>query len=182
MMGKDPMRFDLLYWNSDTTRMPAKMHLFYLREFYQKNALAKGELVLGGEKLDLHDVKTPIYLQSGREDHIAPMVSVYKATKLYGGPIRFIVAGSGHIAGVINHPDAKKYQYWTNDDISGPLDDWWKGAKETPGSWWPDWDSWLSKLSGEKIAARKPGDGSLKVLGDAPGTYVKTKATDAAVK
>ncbi len=182
MLGKEPMRFDLLYWNSDTTRMPAKMHLFYLREFYQKNLLAKGGMELGGEKLDLSEIEVPTYFQSSREDHIAPMTSVFKGMKILGGNKRFIVAGSGHIAGVINHPDAHKYQYWTNDDISGSLDQWFERAEEHPGSWWVDWDQWLSKLSGEKIPARKPGDGKLKVLGNAPGTYVQIKSTDDAAQ
>jgi polyhydroxyalkanoate synthase len=118
----------------------------------------------------------PVYLQSAREDHIAPYRSVYKATKLYGGPVRFILAGSGHIAGVINAPAAKKYQYWTNDELPDTVDEWQQSAKETAGSWWPDWDKWLSKLSGKKIPARKPGDGNLKPLGNAPGSYVKIKA------
>ena len=135
-------------------------------------------MVLGGKTLDLHDVKVPVYLQSSREDHIAPFRSVYKATKIYSGPSRFIVAGSGHIAGVINPPSANKYQYWTNDDISGEIDDWWAKAKEHPGSWWPDWNAWLSKQSGDKVPARVPGDGKLKTLGDAPGSYVKIKAKD----
>ncbi|MFZ1990286.1 MAG: class I poly(R)-hydroxyalkanoic acid synthase, partial [Alphaproteobacteria bacterium] len=147
-----------------------------------KNMLARGEMVLAGEKLDLSEIKVPTYFQSSREDHIAPMVSVYKGMKHLGGDKRFIVAGSGHIAGVINPPDAHKYQYWTSDDLSGSLDQWWAGAKEHPGSWWVDWDAWLSKLSGEKISARKPGDGKLKVLGDAPGTYVKIKSTDGAAQ
>jgi len=176
LLGKEPMPFDLLYWNSDTTRMPEKTHLFYLREFYKNNALAKGKLEIGGKKLNLKNVKVPVYLQSAREDHIAPFRSVYKATHLYGGPIRFILAGSGHIAGVINAPAAKKYQYWTNDALPATVDEWQQGAKEHPGSWWPDWDAWLSKLSGKKIPARKPGDGKLKTLGNAPGSYVKIKA------
>jgi polyhydroxyalkanoate synthase len=176
LLGKEPMPFDLLYWNSDVTRMPEQTHLFYLREFYKNNALSRGKLEIGGRKLDLKKVKVPIYLQSAREDHIAPYRSVYKATKLYGGPVRFILAGSGHIAGVINAPAAKKYQYWTNDDLPDTVDEWQQGAKEHPGSWWPDWDAWLSKLSGKKIPARKPGDGKLKPLGNAPGSYVKIKA------
>ena len=110
------------------------------------------------------------------QDHIAPFRSVYKSTKLFGGPIRFIIAGSGHIAGVINPPSAKKYQYWTNDKLPATVEAWQAGAKEHPGSWWPDWDKWLSELSGKKVPARKPGDGKLKVLGAAPGTYVKVKA------
>ncbi len=184
MLGKQPMPFDLLYWNSDTTRMPEATHLFYLRECYKDNNLAQGKMVLGGKKIDLTKVTIPVYLQSAKEDHIAPYRSIFKTTKLFKGPIKFILAGSGHIAGVINAPVAKKYQYWTNDKYDGDLkpypkkvEDWIAGAKEQPGSWWPDWDAWLSKQSGKKIPARKPGDGKLKVIGDAPGSYVKIKAT-----
>jgi polyhydroxyalkanoate synthase len=176
LLGKQPMPFDLLYWNSDTTRMPEKLHLSYLRQCYKENALASGKMVLAGQKLDLSKVKVPVYLQSAREDHIAPANSVFKSVNLFGGPVRFIIAGSGHIAGVINPPAAKKYQYWTNDKGAKDIEGWKKGSKEHPGSWWPDWDKWLSKLSGEKIPARRPGDGELKVLCDAPGTYVKVKA------
>jgi len=176
MLGKQPMPFDLLYWNSDTTRMPEKTHLFYLRECYKDNNLAKGKTVLGGVKIDLTKVKVPVYLQSAKEDHIAPYRSIFKTTKLFRGPIRFIIAGSGHIAGVINAPVAKKYQYWTNDKIPPTVEEWMSGATEHPGSWWPDWDKWLSKLSGKKIPARKPGDGKLPTLGNAPGSYVKIKA------
>ena len=176
MLGKQPMPFDLLYWNSDTTRMPEKTHLFYLRECYKENNLAQGKMVLGGKTIDLSKVKVPVYLQSAKEDHIAPYRSIFKTTKLFKGPIRFILAGSGHIAGVINAPVAKKYQYWTNDKIPATVEKWMEGAKEHPGSWWPDWDKWLGKLSGKKIPARKPGDGKLPVLGDAPGEYVKVKA------
>jgi poly[(R)-3-hydroxyalkanoate] polymerase subunit PhaC len=176
MLGKEPVPFDLLYWNSDTTRMPENIHLFYLRECYKNNALAKGQMELAGTKLDLTRVKIPVYLQSAKEDHIAPWRSIYKATRLYKGPIRFIMAGSGHIAGVINPPAAKKYQYWTNDNLVPNPEDWLAGSTEHAGSWWPDWDKWLSKLSGKKIPARKPGDGKLKPLGDAPGSYVKVKA------
>jgi polyhydroxyalkanoate synthase len=176
LLGKAAVPFDLLYWNSDTTRMPEATHLFYLRQFYQNNALAKGKLVFGGEKLDLAKVKVPVYLQSAKDDHIAPFRSVYKTTQLMKGPIRFIIAGSGHIAGVVNPPAAHKYQYWTNDKLPPTVEEWQADATEHPGSWWPDWDKWLSRLSGKKVPARKPGDGKLKVLGDAPGTYVKVKA------
>ncbi|MBI3676222.1 MAG: class I poly(R)-hydroxyalkanoic acid synthase [Proteobacteria bacterium] len=176
LLGKEPAPFDLLYWNSDTTRMPEATHLFYLRQFYKNNCLSTGKMVLGGEKLDLSKVTIPIYLQSAKEDHIAPYRSVYKSTRLFKGPIRFIIAGSGHIAGVINPPSAKKYQYWTNDKLPATVEAWQAGSTEHLGSWWPDWDQWLSKLSGKKIPARKPGDGKLKVLGDAPGDYVKVKA------
>jgi polyhydroxyalkanoate synthase subunit PhaC len=176
LLGRDPMPFDLLYWNSDTTRMPEATHLFYLRQFYKNNALAKGQLKLGGETLDLSKVKVPTYLQSAKEDHIAPYRSVYKTTQLFKGPIRFIIAGSGHIAGVVNPPAANKYQYWTNDELPPTVEEWQAGAVEHKGSWWPDWDSWLSKLSGAKVPARQPGDGKLKALEDAPGTYVKVMA------
>ena len=179
MLGKTPMPFDLLYWNSDTTRMPERLHLFYLRQCYKDNALARGEMVLGGEKLDLGRVTVPVYLQSAQEDHIAPFRSVYKSTGLFGGPVRFIIAGSGHIAGVINPPAAGKYQYWTNDAAEHyppSAAEWRAGATEHPGSWWTDWDRWLSEKSGGKIPARKPGDGNLPVLDDAPGTYVRVKA------
>ncbi len=188
LLGKEPAPFDLLYWNSDTTRMPEACHLYYLTQFYKNNALARGKMSFDNVKLELSNVKIPVYLQSAREDHIAPYRSVYKSTQLFGGPVRFIIAGSGHIAGVINPPAANKYQYWTNDAIGmkadgksgkpypAKVEDWQAGATEHPGSWWPDWDAWLSRLSGPKIPARKPGDGKLKVLGDAPGTYVKIKA------
>jgi polyhydroxyalkanoate synthase len=178
MLGKQPMPFDLLYWNSDTTRMPEKLHLSYLRQCYRDNALALGKMMLGGVTLDLSKIKVPVYLQSAREDHIAPAKSVFKGAHLFGGPVRFIIAGSGHIAGVINPPAAKKYQYWTNDAKAkaSDIEDWRSGATEHPGSWWSDWDKWLAKLSGKKIPARTPGDGKLKVLGDAPGTYVRVKA------
>jgi len=176
LLGRDPVPFDLLYWNSDTTRMPEATHLFYLRQFYKNNALAKGKLAFDGVKLDLSKIKVPIYLQSAKEDHIAPYRSVYKTTQLVSGPVRFILAGSGHIAGVINPPSAKKYQHWTNDKLPPRVEDWFAGAKEHPGSGWPDWEGWLAPLSGKKIPARKPGDGKLKPIGDAPGSYVKVKA------
>ena len=176
LMGKDPRPFDLLYWNSDQTRMPRALHLFYLREFYQKNLLAEGKMVLGGETLDLSKVKTPIYAQASREDHIAPALSVYKGVKLFGGEKTFILAGSGHIAGVINHPDAKKYQYWTNPDLPETLEQWQADAVEHPGSWWPDWVKWLSDKSGAKVKARDPSKGKLKPIEDAPGSYVKVKS------
>ena len=176
LMGKDPKAFDLLYWNSDQTRMPRALHLFYLRQFYQHNQLAIGEMVLDGVKLDLGKVKTPIYAQSSKEDHIAPAVSVYKGLKLFGGPKSFIMAGSGHIAGVINHPAAKKYQYWTNPDLPPTLEEWQAGAVEHAGSWWPDWAVWLAEKSGGKVPARDPAEGKLKPIEDAPGSYVKVKS------
>ncbi len=178
LLGKDPFPFDLLYWNADQTNLPKTVHLFYLRECYLKNTLSLGKMTMGDVTLDLQKVKIPVYLQSSKEDHIAPMRSVFKSTKLFSGPKRYIVAGSGHIAGVINPPVAKKYQFWTNegDPTSMTLDEWWAGAKETPGSWWGDWLHWASALSGPQVPARMPGGGGLKVLGDAPGTYVRVRA------
>ena len=176
LMGKDPRPFDLLYWNSDQTRMPRALHLFYLREFYQKNQLAEGKMVLGGETLDLSKVKTPIYAQSSKEDHIAPALSVYKGVKLFGGEKTFIMAGSGHIAGVINHPAANKYQYWTNPELPDTIGEWQSGAVEHAGSWWPDWAKWLAEKSGDKVPARDPAKGKLKPIEDAPGSYVKVKS------
>ena len=175
LLGRDPFPFDLLFWNSDQTRMPSALHLAYLTDFYRDNLLASGRLQLGGETLDLRKVKIPIYLQSSREDHIAPCKSVFKARSLFGGRTKFIVAGSGHIAGVINPPSANKYQFWTNDAPAESLDDWWKGAAEHPGSWWVDWIEWIKPLAGEKVSARVPGEGKLKALADAPGTYVKVR-------
>ena len=178
LLGKEPFPFDLLYWNSDATRMPAKMHSFYLRQMYQRNLLAKpGGLTLGGEKLDLRKIKTPIYIQAGKDDHIAPFRSVYKATQLYSGPVRFMLAGSGHVAGVVNHPNAKKYNHWTSEAKTYPAspDEWLAGATSHPGSWWPDWNKWLSAKSGPMVPARVPGDGKLKPIENAPGSYVKVR-------
>jgi polyhydroxyalkanoate synthase len=176
LMGKEPKPFDLLFWNSDQTRMPRTLHLFYLRKFYGANALAKGELELGGETLDLSKVKTPIYVQSSREDHIAPARSVYKGAKLFGGPVTFTLAGSGHIAGVINAPAAMKYQHWRNDALPATFEDWMAGATESPGSWWPHWAEWLKARSGGQVPARDPAAGPLKPLEDAPGSYVKVRS------
>ena len=176
LLGKEPKPFDLLFWNSDQTRMPKTLHMYYLRKFYGENALAKGELVLDNVQLDLSKVKTPIYVQSSKEDHIAPARSVYKGAKLFGGPVNFTLAGSGHIAGVINAPVAQKYQHWTNDKLPAALDEWQADAKETAGSWWPHWIGWLKGHSGGQIPARDPAKGKLKPLGDAPGTYVKVRS------
>ncbi|MEQ8949969.1 MAG: class I poly(R)-hydroxyalkanoic acid synthase, partial [Parvibaculum sp.] len=162
----------------DATRLPSAMHVFYLRECYLENKLAEGRMVLGGEELHLKDVKVPVYLQSSREDHISPYNSVYKATKLFGGPDRFICAGSGHIAGVINPPSSGKYNHWLNDDLPETPDKWFEGATDHKGSWWPDWEQWLSAKSGDMVPARKPGSGKLKVLEDAPGSYVLVKSED----
>ena len=173
LMGKEPRPFDLLFWNSDQTRMPRDLHLFYLRQFYGANALAKGELVLDGVRLDLKSVKTPIYVQSSKEDHIAPYRSVYRGARLFGGPTTFTMAGSGHIAGVINAPAAMKYQHWTNPALPPTVEEWIAGATEHPGSWWPHWIEWLKGRSGGQVPARDPAAGPLKPIEDAPGSYVK---------
>ncbi|GAK44088.1 poly(R)-hydroxyalkanoic acid synthase, class I [Tepidicaulis marinus] len=178
LMGRTPQPFDLLFWNADATRMPQKMHLFYLSECYLKNGLAEGSMELGGEKLDLSKVTCPVYLQSSRGDHIAPYKSVYKSVHLFGGKVTFTLAGSGHIAGVINPPAAKKYQYWANAELPETADEWLAGATEHKGSWWPDWERWLRKKSGKKVPARIPGDGALKVIEEAPGSYVRVHAKD----
>ncbi len=175
-IGKQPPPFDLLYWNADQTRMPKALHLFYLRKFYRDNALTEGSLKVMGETLSLKDVKIPIFMQSSKEDHIAPALSVFRSAKTFGGPVEFIVAGSGHIAGVINHPAAQKYQYWTNTNLKGALEDWFAFAHEHPGSWWPYWDNWLRQRAGPEVPARTPGDGALKPLCDAPGEYVLVKS------
>src|SRR6185503_14130785 len=169
LLGKKPFPFDLLYWNADSTRLPAANHAFYLREFYHLNRLSKGELKLGGAKLDLKRVKIPIYELAAREDHIAPASSVFIGSKLFGGPVRFVMSGSGHIAGVVNPPTRNKYQFWAGTPADS-LAEWVKKATETPGSWWPDWGAWLAALSGPKVPARDPAAGPLKPIEDAPGS------------
>jgi len=175
LLGKQPFPFDLLYWNSDTTRMPPANHSFYLREFYQNNRLAKGEMTLGGIKLDLSKITLPVYELATREDHIAPAKSVFKGAKMFSGPVRFVLAGSGHIAGVVNPPASGKYMHWVPAEGAAPatLDEWIDAAKEVAGSWWPDYGAWLGKLSGDTVPARIPGHGMNEVLEDAPGSYVK---------
>jgi polyhydroxyalkanoate synthase subunit PhaC len=180
LMGKEPPPFDLLYWNSDATRMPMRMHSYYLRNMYLNNLLAKpGALVMNGVPIDLTRVSIPIYLQASKEDHIAPVDSVFKATRIFSGPVRFMMAGSGHIAGVINHPAANKYMHWTNDTDKryDTVEEWLAEATETPGSWWGDWDAWLAPQSGEMIPARRPGDGELPVIEPAPGSYARATNT-----
>jgi polyhydroxyalkanoate synthase subunit PhaC len=179
LMGEDYAPFDLLHWNSDTTNLPAKWHTAYLRDFYRDNKLVRaGELVVDGTPIDIHEVRTPTYVQAGREDHIAPPASVWKITHYFHGPLRFVLAGSGHIAGVVNPPEAQKYQYWTNDSKAETLDQFVAGATEHKGSWWPDWMEWIAAQDGKKVAAkgaRVPGRGKLKALEDAPGSYVKAR-------
>jgi len=178
LMGKDAFPFDLLYWNSDSTRMPAAMHSFYLRSMYLENKLVEpGGIKLDGVPLDLGKIKAPSYLISTREDHIAPWMSTYAATGLYNGPVRFVLSGSGHIAGIVNPPAANKYGYWTNDKTAKTPEKWLEGATQHEGSWWPDWDNWVKKQGGGKtVKARQPGDGKLTPLCPAPGDYVLVKA------
>jgi polyhydroxyalkanoate synthase len=176
LLGKDPRPFDLLFWNSDQTRMPRALHLFYLKNFYRDNLLSKGALDLESVRLDLAKVKTPIYVQSSRDDHISPAVSVYRGAQLFGGPVNFIMAGSGHIAGVINPPAANKYQFWTNAALPPTLEAWRATSQEHPGSWWQNWVDWLKPRSGGEVAARDPSRGPLAPIEDAPGSYVKVKS------
>lgn len=176
LLGKDPVVFDLLYWNSDSTRMPARMHSFYLRNMYMKNLLREpNALEIAGKKIDIGKIKVPSYFLSTREDHIAPWRGTYLGARLMKGPVRFVLGGSGHIAGVINPPAAKKYGYWVNTRKSLPddPDGWFEKARQKEGSWWSDWQAWIEKLDdSEKVAARKPGGGKLKVIEPAPGSYV----------
>lgn len=176
LKGKAPTAFDLLYWNSDSTRMPAANHSFYLRNCYLDNKLTKGEMRIGGKLLDLGKVTIPVYNLATREDHIAPANSVFIGSKAFGGPVDYVMAGSGHIAGVVNPPNKVKYQYWTGPQPKGIFEDWVKRAEEHPGSWWPHWFAWLEEKAPKQVKARVPGDGKLKALEDAPGSYVKIKA------
>ena len=177
LKGKEPAPFDLLYWNSDATRMPAANHSFYLRNCYLENRMAKGEMTIAGRKLNLKDIKIPIYNLATREDHIAPAKSVLLGCKFFGGRIRFVLAGSGHIAGVVNPADKGKYQYWTGrKPTSANLERWLSTAKEHPGSWWPDWLDWLKAQDATEVPPREPGGGVLAPIEDAPGSYVKIRA------
>ena len=176
LKGKPPAAFDLLYWNSDSTRLPARNHSFYLRTFYIENQLAKGAMTLGGHTLDLGAITVPIYSVATREDHIAPAASVYRGAKLFGGPVRYVLGGSGHIAGVINPPAKAKYGYATGPRPFGTLEDWTAESIQTKGSWWPDWFKWLSVQAPQRVEARHPGIGGLPAIGDAPGTYVRVKS------
>ncbi len=170
LMGKDPFPFDLLYWNSDSTRMPARMHSFYLRNMYLKNKLGvPGAVTLAGVPVDLSQVKVPAYFISTVEDHIAPWKTTYKGAQYLGGDVRFVLGGSGHIAGIVNPPAAKKYQYWTNETRADTPEAWFAGATPHPGSWWDDWQHWMEQQNGgDKVPARIPS----KAIEDAPGSYV----------
>jgi polyhydroxyalkanoate synthase len=173
LMGKDPFPFDLLYWNSDATRMPARMHSYYLRNMYLRNLLGvPGGITMDGVPIDLSKVKVPAYFISTVEDHIAPWKTTYKGSRYLGGDVRFVLGGSGHIAGIVNPPAAKKYHYWTNEARPETADEWFASATQHPGSWWGDWQAWMDERNGgEKVPARVPGDRGLQVLEDAPGSY-----------
>jgi len=171
LLGKDPFPFDLLYWNADSTRMPARMHSFYLRNMYIRNALGvPGGITLVGVPIDLSQVKMPSYFVSTVEDHIAPWKTTYKGARYLRGPVRFVLGGSGHIAGIVNPPAAKKYHYWTNEELPASPEDWFASARQQPGSWWEDWQRWIEPFGGATVPARIPGDG-LKALEAAPGSY-----------
>ncbi len=177
LMGKEPFPFDLLYWNSDSTRMPAKMHGTYLRKMYLENSFKDpGGFSIRGEPIDVRDITTPSYFISTEDDHIAPWESTYLGAQLFSGPVRFVLGKSGHIAGIVNPPAAGKYGYYTNDDLSESIEEWRRDAAEHEGSWWPDWQNWLEQFAGEKVPAREPGGGGLEPVEDAPGSYVKVKA------
>ncbi|KQM20985.1 poly(R)-hydroxyalkanoic acid synthase [Sphingomonas sp. Leaf24] len=179
LLGNDYAPFDLLHWNADVTNLPANWHLGYLTDLYRDNRLVQaGSMTVDGTPIDLTTIKTPSYIQAGREDHIAPPESVWKVTEHFAGPLRFVLAGSGHIAGVVNPPSAGKYQYWTNDEPADSLAAFVAGAKEIKGSWWPDWRQWIAAADGGAVpatGARIPGGGSAAALGDAPGEYVRTR-------
>jgi len=176
LKGQPPTSFDLLHWNSDSTRMPAANHSFYLRNCYLDNKLSKGEMVIAGEAIDVGKITVPVYNLATREDHIAPAKSVFLGSKFFGGPVRFVLAGSGHIAGVINPPGKAKYQYWTGGPPVGNLEGWLAKAEEHPGSWWPNWLDWIKERDATTVKARKVGGDKRKPIEDAPGRYVKVTA------
>lgn len=176
LLGRDLFPFDLLYWNSDSTRMPCAMHSFYLRKMYLENKLREaGGITLAGVPIDLSTIDTPLYFVSALEDHIAPWKSTYAGTKLFKAPIRFVLGGSGHIAGMINPPTANKYGYWTNPTLTETADDWQTQAKQNDGSWWNDWKTWLAPFQGKQVPARSAGNNTYKVIEPAPGSYVKMR-------
>jgi polyhydroxyalkanoate synthase len=176
LLGKEPFPFDLLYWNSDATRMPPAMHSFYLRNMYQKNLLAQpGGVKMKNVPVDLGSIDIPVYFLSCREDHIAPWTSTYKGAKLFGGPARFVLAASGHIAGVVNPPEGGKYNHFVNNEMPDSAEDWFAGATEVSGSWWPDWQRWVTSFDKSQVPARIPGKGRSKILEAAPGSYVAVK-------
>jgi polyhydroxyalkanoate synthase len=176
LKGKEPPAFDLLVWNSDNTRMPKANHSFYLRNCYLENNFSKGKIVMNNVRLDVSRVTIPIYNLAAREDHIAPAKSVFTGAKLFGGEMKYVLAGSGHIAGVVNPAAKPKYQYWTGPRPTGEFEDWLKTAQEHPGTWWLDWIKWIEAQAPDMVEARIPGEGKLKALRDAPGEYVRVKA------
>ena len=179
LMGREPMAFDLLYWNADSTRMPAMMHKSYLRNMYLENKLVEpGGMEMNGVPLDLSKIKTPVYLASTKDDHIAPWKSTYSATQIYAGPVKFVLSASGHIAGIINPPAANKYCYWTNDKKPEKPDEWFDGSQVHDGSWWGDWQDWVTRHAGPQVKKRIPGDGKLKPIEDAPGSYVLVRSSN----
>src|SRR4051812_8736732 len=175
MKGKAPLPFDLLFWNSDSTRMPAANHSFYLRRCYINNDLSQKRIEIGGALPDPLQLAIPVYHLAAREDHIAPARSVFLGAQVLGGPVRFVVSGSGHIAGVVNPPARNRYQHWTNWPPVGELETWLEGAEEHPGSWWPDWQAWSETQDGRRVPARAIGGGRLTPIEDAPGSYVRVK-------
>jgi len=176
LLGKEHIPVDLLFWNSDSTRMPAAMHSFYLRKMYQQNLLAKpGGITLADTPIDLSKVRTPTFILATREDHIAPWKSTYAATRLYSGPIKFVLCDAGHMAGVIS-PPGTKYGHWANDELPSSPDEWFGGATPNQGSWWPLWDQWVTQLDGGRVPAREPGSGELPIIEDAPGSYVRVSS------
>ncbi|MCH2456638.1 MAG: class I poly(R)-hydroxyalkanoic acid synthase [Henriciella sp.] len=177
MMGKKPRPFDLLFWNADQTNIPGETHRTYLKNLYGKNELSEGCFKVFGEPVSMGDISIPVTIQASREDHICPWHSIYRGAQKYGGEVNFILAGSGHIAGVINHPSAEKYQHWTNEGLAKTPEAWLSGAEETKGSWWPTWWEWLEPKAGDMKTAKAIED---KGLGDAPGTYVKMRLADIA--
>ena len=178
LLGKEPFPFDLLYWNCDSTRMPAAMHSFYLRNMYQENKLVvPGGISLCGVPIDLRKITVPSFLLSTKEDHIAPWKSVYAATQIYGGPVSFCLAASGHVAGIVNPPGQGKYGHWRNTKNPPSPDDWLANAKYENDSWWPYWEKWVARFAGGEVTARRPGDGRLTPIEDAPGSYVQVKAS-----
>jgi polyhydroxyalkanoate synthase len=176
MKGKAPLPFDLLFWNSDSTRMPAANHSFYLRRCYINNDLSQKRIEIGGAILDLSQVTIPVYHLAAREDHIAPARSVFLGAQVLGGPVRFVVSGSGHIAGVVNPPARNRYQHWTNGPPVGELETWLDAAEEHPGSWWPDWQTWSEAQDSQRVPAREIGGGKLSPIEEAPGSYVRVKS------
>jgi len=176
MKGQTPLPLDLLYWNSDSTRIPAANHRFYLRRCYINNDLSQGRMKIGGVTLDLSKVKIPIFHLAAREDHIAPARSVFLGARFLGGSVRFVVTGSGHIAGVVNPPTRNRYQYWTDGPLVGELETWLEAAEEHPGSWWPDWQAWSEAQDRRQVPAREIGGGKLTPIEDAPGSYVRVKS------